>query len=182
MKEAMRREMLDMRQALSRQSVQRDSEAITQRLLSLSCVQSAQVIMTYSAIKNEPDMWSLTYTLLDMGKHVALPRVTADGLIAAEYRRDTKLDKGAYGIPQPVMRPDDTSVQPDLVIVPGVVFDLQGCRVGFGAGYYDRFLYHSEAVKVGVCYERQLVDRIDADPHDVCMDYIVTERRVLGGA
>ena len=180
MKDEMRRKMLDMRQALSSQSVQYGSEAITERLLSLSCVQDAQIIMTYSAIKNEPDMWLLTYTLLDMGKQVALPCVTTGGLVAAAYCRDMKLDKGAYGIPQPAMGPNDPPIKPDLVIVPGVVFDLQGCRIGFGAGYYDRFLQHSEAIKVGVCYESQLVDRIEADPHDVCMDYIVTERRVLG--
>ena len=90
-----------------------------------------RIVMTYSAIKNEPNMWLLIDTLLDMGKQVALPCVTSGGLVAAAYRRDMKLDKGAYGIPQPAMGSNDPPIKPDLVIVPGVVFDLQGCRIGF---------------------------------------------------
>ena len=181
MKDEMRREMLDMRQSMSSQSVQRGSEAIIERLLSLACIQDAQHIMTYCAIKNEPDMWNLTYALLNMGKQVALPCVTAGGIAAADFCRNTDLQKGPYGIPQPVLGKDAAPVQPDLVIVPGVVFDLQRYRIGFGAGYYDRFLQNSEAVKIGVCYETQLVDNIEAEPHDVRMDFVVTERRALGG-
>lgn len=177
MKNEMRREMLDMRQAMSQQSVQRDSEAIKQRLLALACVQNSRRVMTYSAIKNEPDMWGATNALLEMGKQVSLPCVTSHGLVAADYCSNTTLVKGPYGIPQPKEIEGD---QPDLVVVPGIVFDLQRCRIGFGAGYYDRFLQNSTAVKVGVCFESQLVDHIEAEPHDVRMDYVVTERRVLG--
>lgn len=180
MKQEMRREMLDMRQALSEQKVQRGSEMITQHLLSLACVQKAQHVMTYSAIKNEPDMLAFAHTLLDMGKRVALPCVAPEGLIAADFCRDTKMQRGAYGILQPVLTPDCDRIEPDVVIVPGVVFDLQLYRIGFGAGYYDRFLQYSGAVKIGVCYESQLVDNIEAEPHDVRMDFVVTERRILG--
>ena len=180
MKEEMRREMLDMRQAMSEQSVRRGGEAIIQHLLSLSCVQQAQSVMAYCAIKNEPDMWALIYALLDMGKHVALPCVAPEGIIAADFGRDTKMQRGAYGIPQPVLTPNYSRIEPDVVIVPGVVYDMQLFRIGFGAGYYDRFLANSSAVKIGVCFESQLVDNIDAEPHDVHMDFVVTERRVLG--
>ncbi len=180
MKEEMRREMLDMRQSLSEQSVVRGSEAITKQLLSLPCVQNAQRVMTYCAVKNEPDMWALTQALLDMGKSMALPCVTAEGLLAANFCSNTKMQRGAYGIPQPVITSDSDKVEPDVVIVPGVVFDLQRYRIGFGAGYYDRFLQYRGVVKIGVCYESQLVDNIEAEPHDVRMDYVVTERRILG--
>lgn len=181
MKAEIRREMLDMRLGLSEQRVKRDSEAIVNRLFSLPCIQDAQRVMAYSAIKNEPDIWELIHTMLGKGKNVALPCVTAEGIVAAEYKQDAQLQRGAYGISQPVRAPGCEFFEPQVVIVPGVVFDLQRCRIGFGVGYYDRFLQNSEAVKVGVCYESQLVDNIEADPHDVRMDYVVTERRVLGG-
>jgi 5-formyltetrahydrofolate cyclo-ligase len=180
MKDELRREMLGMRGAMSEQSVQHGSEEITEKLLRLPCIQHAQRIMAYCAVKNEPDMWVFVYALLDMGKRVALPYVAAEGIIAAEFHRDTKMQHGAYGIPQPVLTPGYTPIEPEVVIVPGVVFDLQRCRIGFGAGYYDRFLCKSCAVKIGVCYENQLVDSIEAEPHDVCMDFVVTEERVLG--
>jgi 5-formyltetrahydrofolate cyclo-ligase len=181
MKEEMRREMLDMRLGLSGTRVQQDSEAIVQNLLSLRCIQDAQRVMTYYSVKNEPDIWTLTQRLLDMGKRVALPGVTSHRIIAAEDTRDTKLVRGPYGIPQPEAQEESEPFEPDLVIVPGVVFDLQRCRIGFGAGYYDRFLSVNAAVKVGVCFESQLVDSIEAESHDVRMDCVVTERRVLEG-
>jgi 5-formyltetrahydrofolate cyclo-ligase len=180
MKDELRREMLDMRQTMSEHSVQRGSEGITEKLLSLPCVRHALRLMAYCAVKNEPDMWAFIYALLDMGKRVALPCITGDDIVAAEYRRGALLQCGAYGIPQPAVSSGCESFEPEIVIVPGVVFDLQCCRIGFGAGYYDRFLRQSRAVKIGVCYESQLVDNIEAEPHDVCMDYVVTEKRVLG--
>jgi 5-formyltetrahydrofolate cyclo-ligase len=180
MKDEMRREMLDMRLGLSEQRVKRDSEAIVSRLLSLPCMQDAERVMAYSAVKNEPDIWELIHVLVAAGKNVALPCVTTEGIVAAEFRQGTQMQRGAYGISQPLRNPGCEPFEPQVVIVPGVVFDLQRCRIGFGAGYYDRFLQNSEAVKVGVCYESQLVDNIEADPHDVRMDYVVTERRVLG--
>ena len=136
--------------------------------------------MAYSAVKNEPDMWEFIYAMLDAGKHIALPCVTSQGIVANEFRRDVRMKPGAYGIMQPVAQRGCDSLESDVVIVPGVVFDLQLCRIGFGAGYYDRFLKDNRAVKIGICYENQLVDRIEADPHDVRMDFVVTERRVLG--
>ena len=70
----------------------------------------------------------------------------------------------------------------DLIIVPGIVFDVKGNRLGFGKGYYDRFLSPSanfKAVKIGLAYEFQVVPKIDAQPHDITMDYIITEKRII---
>ena len=180
MKNEIRREMMDRRETMSEKSVQRGSAAITQRLLSLACVQNAQLLMAYCAIKNEPEMWDFVNALFDMGKRVALPNTTSKGIVAAEFCRGMQLHHGAYGILQPAILPENPPFEPEVVIVPGVVFDLHRCRIGFGTGYYDRYLHQSHAVKVGVCYERQIVDNIDAEPHDVCMDFVVTEARTIG--
>lgn len=179
-KEEMRREMLDMRQSMNEHSVKSDSDAITKQLFSLACIANARMVMAYCAIKNEPDMQEFMNAILDAGKRVVLPCVTPKGLVASEYTRETKMLRGAYGILQPEEVPVCTTLEPDVVIVPGVVFDLQRCRIGFGVGYYDRYLQNSRAVKIGVCYESQLVDNIEADPHDIRMDLVVTERRILG--
>ncbi len=182
MKDEMRREKLDIRQSMSEASVKEGSEAITQNLLSLACVQRARRVMAYYAVRNEPGMGELIDALLDMGKRVALPHVGTEGIVVAEYTRETGMERGAYGIPQPVLAKGCEVFEPEVVIVPGVVFDLKLCRIGFGMGYYDRFLQNSSTVKIGVCYESQLVDCIEAEPHDVRMDFVVTEARILGNS
>lgn len=179
MKEVLRQEKLEVRRVMSEQSVKEGSGAITRNLLSIPCVQQAQRVMAYCAVRNEPDMGELISELLDMGKRVALPHVAHEGIVAAEFTRDTNMVSGIFGIPQPALVKGLAPFVPDIVIVPGVVFDLKLKRIGFGMGYYDRFLENFNAVKIGVCYERQLVDCIEEEPHDVRMDFVVTEDRVL---
>jgi 5-formyltetrahydrofolate cyclo-ligase len=92
------------------------------------------------------------------------------------------MHRGAYGI----LEPDDASeiIDPDradLIIVPGIAFDMAGKRVGYGKGYYDRVLHHLEGSGrlVGFCYDWQLVKGIAGEPHDVTMDMLITEKRVI---
>jgi 5-formyltetrahydrofolate cyclo-ligase len=92
------------------------------------------------------------------------------------------LHRGAFSVPEPdgacsVHSPEEA----DLIVVPGVAFDLRGRRIGYGKGYYDRALHQLEGRGrlVGFCYDFQVVDEIAAECHDVMMDLIVTERRVI---
>jgi 5-formyltetrahydrofolate cyclo-ligase len=102
------------------------------------------------------------------------------------FRQVTGLDalqEGAFGIPEP--RPtgiEHEAEGADLIVVPGVAFDLSGHRIGYGKGYYDRFLELPErkACLVGLCHDFQLIDgAIQADRHDIQMDIIVTDRRII---
>jgi 5-formyltetrahydrofolate cyclo-ligase len=93
------------------------------------------------------------------------------------------MQEGAFGIPEPC--PTGIEYQADgadLIVVPGVAFDLSGNRIGYGKGYYDRFLNNpeSKARLVGLCHDFQLIDgAIPADLHDIQMDIIVTGRRII---
>ena len=100
-----------------------------------------------------------------------------------EFRRVSGLDElvpGRYGIPEPVGEVWDP-VRADVIVVPGVAFDLSGHRIGYGKGYYDKALHRLEGLGrlVGFCYDFQLVEEIVGEPHDVTMDFIVTELRVV---
>ena len=66
-----------------------------------------------------------------------------------------------------------------MVVVPAVAYDRRGNRIGRGKGYYDRLLHDTRAIKVGVAYDFQLVDDIDAEVHDVAVDYVITERGII---
>lgn len=108
-------------------------------------------------------------------KHFYLPRVNGVNLDILPYD-ESRLSLGSFHIEEPTG--DDTTQVDDieLIVVPAVAFDRNGNRVGRGKGYYDRLLAGSKALKVGVGYDFQLIDEgIDADPHDVRMDVIITE-------
>jgi 5-formyltetrahydrofolate cyclo-ligase len=110
-------------------------------------------------------------------KRIVVPRVEGDVMRFCEYDPQT-LRPGAFGIAEP--GPEAQTCDPseiDLVIVPGTAFTAAGARCGRGRGYYDKYLARPDvhAVKVGVCFAHQLVGELPAEPHDVAMDYIITD-------
>jgi 5-formyltetrahydrofolate cyclo-ligase len=152
---------------------------IMQTLLSLNCVSAAACVMTYSAFAGEPDMAGFIAACISKGQCVALPCVGKKGeMTAVQYCPNEDMVCNRYGILEPMG--SGASMAPDVIIVPGVAFSINGHRLGFGAGYYDRFLADTEAVKIGVCFDGQVVAHIDHDAHDIPMDIIVTEKRVIG--
>ena len=90
-----------------------------------------------------------------------------------------ELHKGAYGILEPSTKRPVAENDIDVIIVPGLAFDRRGGRMGFGAGYYDRLLIKTNAVKIGLCYDFQLMDSVPSEEHDVPMDYIITEKEIV---
>ncbi len=111
-------------------------------------------------------------------KRFFLPRVNGVNLDILPYDRST-LRLGAFQIEEPE---GDNTVQMehiDAVIVPSVAYDRKGNRVGRGKGYYDRLLADTAAVRIGMAYDFQLVDEIDVEPHDVGVDIIITDSRVI---
>ena len=86
-----------------------------------------------------------------------------------------------YGLREPVPNPE-LILPPhalDVILIPGIAFDRRGHRIGSGKGYYDRFLTRTQAVRIGLAYDFQVIDRVPAEPHDVKMDWIVTESEMI---
>lgn len=108
-------------------------------------------------------------------KQFYLPRVNGLNLEILPYDKST-LRLGAFQIEEPTGNETVSTTAIDLIIVPGVAYDARGNRVGRGKGYYDRLLAESKATKIGVGYEFQVVDDIEADEHDVKMDIVITDR------
>lgn len=108
-------------------------------------------------------------------KRFFLPRVNGVNLDILPYDR-SRLSLGAFQIEEP-QGDDVTDISEiEMVVVPAVAYDRNGNRVGRGKGFYDRLLATTKATKVGVAYDFQLVDEIDAEPHDVKVDIIITNR------
>ena len=98
----------------------------------------------------------------------------------AEVTSIKKLKKGFMGIPEPIDGQEKEPKKGDLFIVPGSAFDLKGHRMGYGKGCYDRyFSQYPDVVKVGVCYDFQLLESIPHEKHDIDMDILVTDKRTV---
>ncbi|OMF19312.1 5-formyltetrahydrofolate cyclo-ligase [Paenibacillus sp. FSL H8-0548] len=158
--------------------------------------------MAYAAFRSELDLSTLIEWGWRSGRHVIVPRcIAADRSMTLHYLRSwEELMPGAYGImePNPALTPPiEAGYVPEVVLVPGLAFDQQGGRLGYGGGYYDRFaeVIHSitiESVRplwLGMSFEAQLIAGAPREPHDIVMDGIITEqdvylqrRRDTGGA
>ncbi len=188
-KRELRKQYLQLRGQIAEESAREWDRRILKTLLAMPVIARARCVMTYVSYNREVDTIEFVKFCLANGKRIAVPK--ADNirkvLIASElqdFERD--LHAGPFKVLEPwpqTLRPiEPTTI--DVHIVPGVVFDEQGWRIGLGYGYYDRFLKSiaPSAAKIGIAYELQVVKTLPHEPWDVCMDYIVTENRVLGSA
>jgi 5-formyltetrahydrofolate cyclo-ligase len=187
-KKDIRKEILDTRIGLIKDEVVKRSIRITEKLTSLERFKESKIIMAYMDFKNEVMTGLLTEHCLKLEKTLAFPLIESfQGIkkICAYEPNDHKnaLKPGAFGILEPV-RQLSRKIDPkeiDMVVVPGVAFDTKGYRIGYGAGYYDVFLKEvkDECFKVGIAFELQVVENIPKEEHDVSLDAIVTESRVV---
>lgn len=185
-KNFLRKEMLKARGALTPAQVMEKSALVTQRLLAMEEYRRASTIMAYMDFRNEAQTGELVVAAMGAGKKVAIPCTDIAGRrlvpsLITNYPGD--LQPGAWGIPEPKprsLKPLDPA-EIDLVIVPGVAYDLRGNRLGYGGGFYDRFLQRTKpgAIYVAPAFELQL--RLDVYPclHDVPVHFIVTEDRLI---
>lgn len=183
-----RQSALKARMALSPQFVREKSDIITARVISSEAYRRAGSIMVYVDFRNEVSTGTLIAHCLEAGKKVSVPITDIEGkrLIPSallDYPGD--LEPGAWGILEPkkaCVRPVDPG-DIDLVVVPGVAYDAGGNRLGYGGGFYDRFLPRTKpgTVYLAPAFEVQVVDNVFPGPLDVSMHVIITEERVMGG-
>ena len=186
LKQTLRQTMLTKRRALGAGEAARWSKQITESLLANSSFCKAKVIMAYAPLRNEVDTELLLQAAFKQQKQVLLP-------VAEWEKRQLRpvavqsypagLVPGRYGI----LEPAEGGESPwpvekiDLVIVPGVAFDVAGYRLGYGQGFYDRFLGRipPQTEVVGVAYNFQVVKTVYPEKHDVTVPVIVTEKGII---
>lgn len=185
MKNIIRKQMLEMRTAMSHSDVCRLSKDIFDRLMESGLLNTASDIMTYLDFKSEVETNAIIRYSLKHGKNIYVPVCIPETreLVISRITGFDDLRSGLYGIREPresSLRLCDSSVL-DLVLIPGTAFDPLGNRIGFGAGYYDRFMRRLPpgAKKVALAYSFQIVDAVPASQYDVPVDFIVTEKEVI---
>ncbi|HEY1661094.1 MAG TPA: 5-formyltetrahydrofolate cyclo-ligase [Verrucomicrobiae bacterium] len=158
-----------------------DSQKICARLKEHIVFQEAQSVLLFAPLAQEVDIWPLVEEAVNSSKVVALPCFDADrGVYQSRRVKNLPVEilSGQFGIREPSiacleMPLDDL----DLVLVPGVAFDLQGNRLGRGKGFYDRLLENFRGKKIGIAFDEQMVDAVPAGKLDVRMDLVLTPTR-----
>ena len=176
-KEQLRKVLKEKRKNLSAAEIDEKSSAVAKNFLESDIYKKASTIMLYMPIQNEVDTGGIISKGFADGKRLVFPVTDRESGIITPYLADEKADfkKGAFSVPEPTLRKEINLEEIDVVLVPGIGFDKSGNRIGFGKGCYDLFLCRCDALKIGVCYDFQLLEKIPSDIHDIKMDYVLTE-------
>ena len=179
-KPAWRRQIREWLRALPPEVRTSASSQLRERLLTQSIWPRATRVLGFSPLIDEPDITLIIDAALQANRIVALPRYDASNgrYAAAQITARSQLVPGQFGALEPDAGcPSIPLKQLDLVLVPGVAFDLAGRRLGRGKGFYDRLLAEVRGHKCGVAFDEQIVAEVPEEPHDVRVDSILTPSR-----
>lgn len=182
-KNSIRKEMLSLRDRLSDKERMEYSRIITETVLQMPSVRQADTILCFAGYKSEVQTLELISLLLECGKKVYLPRVNGDEMDF--YRIDGLKDlmDGYKGIPEPSVECIDVFSGPvddaTVMFMPGAVFGMDGSRIGYGKGYYDRYLQKYDIMnRIALCFSFQIRENIPSDAHDKKASVIVSEKGI----
>ena len=177
-KAALRKHLLEKRDSTSFDLIEIHSQKIISKLMKTKVISEAKSIGCYYSIGSEVQTVGLITHLLEEKKIVSLPRISNGMMIFRKIEDLTKLEKGEFDIPEPK---DNAQVEEkhDVILVPCVGLDNEGNRIGYGAGFYDKYLEKKNLIKIGLSYSKQIVKTIPISDEDVKMDWIITEKDVI---
>ena len=181
-KGALRRRVREQLSALTPEELVQSDNALFARFLALPQVEAAKTVFAFWGIPGkEPDTARLVRELVRRGKTVGLPRMLPEHRMEVRrYDPDKPLVTASFGISEPgedcpLIRREDIA----LALVPAMCYDRRGFRLGFGGGYYDRWLTGFAGVAVGLCREAVLQERVPVEGHDARVDFLLTEGESL---
>ena len=183
-KAELRRRMRAMRASIPEFERTARSEAATGRLITLPEVAASHMAFVFNAFGSEIATAPLIDRLARAGLGLALPRLTDGVLEAIPYRPGDPVAPSPYGALEPLAGGAADPRDVDLIIAPGLAFDSDGYRLGYGGGYYDAFLRRAgrHAARIGFAFDQQIVDAVPHDDKDERLDGVVSDARVVRAA
>lgn len=180
-KDALRTEMRRVRLSIPVGERATRAGRVTALLLSLSGIRSASVVLGFASFGSEVPTGGLLSALEEAGMTVLLPFLDSGEMSVAPHIRGEPLVRSTYGPAEPQLRLSADPGSIEAVILPGLAFDRRGGRLGYGGGYYDRFLrrLRTRPSLVGIAFAEQLVKRVPVGDGDVNVDLVVTDREVI---
>ncbi|MEM3362572.1 MAG: 5-formyltetrahydrofolate cyclo-ligase [Candidatus Anstonellaceae archaeon] len=179
-KSLLRKRFLELRKNFFNKFSVEDEEKLISNLFLVEEFSNASVILSYMSKDGEVPTKNLNLKILNSKKILCLPKTDTKNkeLIIKKILSYEELENGPFGVLEP-KESCQTIVKIDVAIIPGVVFSKDGYRLGYGFGYYDRFLQKNPCFKIGLCFSSQLIDKLPYEGHDVKMDCLVSESFVL---
>ena len=147
---------------------------IFEKIINNELVKKSKLILIYFSKQDEVDTKELIKFFLASHKLVALPKVVGKEIVFYYINNIADVEIGKFGIKEPITNNNVLDYSNSICIVPGICFDKNNYRVGYGGGYYDRFLKHYDGYKIGITYNECLVDKIDVDSYDVKLDIVIS--------
>ncbi|MDX1591141.1 MAG: 5-formyltetrahydrofolate cyclo-ligase [Balneolaceae bacterium] len=182
-KKQLRDTYTELRKSLNPEITLEKSRKIQKKLIDLDSFMNAEIIHTYISMndRNEVNTHELIETALQQGKSVVVPRIEDDNRLSHHKIQGLDdLETNDWGVPEPPGEADTKPAEPDLILVPMVSGDKIRNRLGYGKGYYDRFLKETVGIKVGLLFDIQVYDQVlPTDKYDVQLDLLITESRIL---
>lgn len=173
-KNDIRRIMLDRRKEIINRN--KLSTIIVNKILNLDIYKKARVVALYKSLDTEVNTNDLIIQSL-VDKIVLLPKIVNDEMVFIKIDKDTEYIKSRIGVMEP--NGDIYTGDIDLIIVPGVSFDEELNRLGFGKGYYDKYLASKNIFKIGICFDNQVIKLLPVNDYDIKMDLVVTDKRLI---
>ena len=180
MKNQLKEIMLEKRNSLSKEEILEKSQKIKSNIFDIESYKQSKTAMFFVSVNSEVNTHNMIKESIGR-KTIAVPKVAHNEIepsLIIDF--DSLIPSGKFGILEPIEILKIAYRNIDLVLVPGIAFDKEGHRIGYGFGYYDKFLRKvPKAIKIGLCFDFQIVDKIPREEHDVPVDLIVTEKRVI---
>ena len=175
-KEILRKKYIELRKEIIDKDLK--SSVIIDKIKSLEIYKNSKVVALYNSLEEEVNTYALIkYSLKD--KIVLLPKIENDSMNFYRITDKERLIKNKFGILEPIGLKERlyNKLNIDLYIVPGVIFDKEKNRIGFGKGYYDRYL-SSSFNTIGICFQEQIIDLLPTDKFDVKMKLVITDKNI----
>ena len=177
-KSQLRKLAFKIRLSMTEDQVFEESEEIARRLFNSDIYKSAKRVFSYYSINNEVDTRDINRIILKDKKKLALPVCIDDYNLEFHQIDDlTQVERGVLNIPIPKKKNKIVPQSYDIMLMPGILFSKTGYRIGYGKGYYDRYLSDKKIFKIGLTYDNLLIDDINHSEFDVKADYIITQTR-----
>lgn len=173
-KQQLRRQIRDQKRAMTEADILRRSEALGKRFRQLDLYQNAQTIYGYLPYNQEVRTVPMLERALREGKRVAVPKVYGEEMRFIYLTDLSRVAKGYSGIPEPIADGPAADDPRALVLMPGLAFDRQGHRIGYGGGFYDKFLAREpEHPTIALCYDFQLLPELETEEFDIPVDTVL---------
>lgn len=146
---------------------------IFNKIINLEEYKQSNLILTYVSLKEEVGTFKLIEHGLKNGKKIAVPRCEGDNIVFYNINGLEELEQGSFGILEPKTSQIITDFSKSICIIPGIVFDKENNRIGYGKGVYDKFLENYTGIKIGLTYKECMCETINSNKNDIKMDKVI---------